>query len=77
MFRMVWDSSQTMPRQARRGAVGRTARAGRTREGIADPWTAVLRHAGRGPRPHLWIRPQSVYRAAAQSQAAAAAGARL
>ena len=45
--------------------------ASRAREGIAYLWTEVLGHAGRPLAPVLGIRPQNVYRAAAQGRAAA------
>ena len=51
--------------------------ASRAREGIAYLWTEVLGHPGRPLAPILGIRPQNVYRAAAQGQAAAAAWERL
>ena len=41
------------------------------------PWTEVLGHPGRPLAPILGIRPQNVYRAAAQGQAAAVAWKRL
>ncbi len=45
--------------------------ASRAREGIAYLWTEVLGHAARPLAPVLGIRPQNVYRAAAQGRAAA------
>ena len=53
-------------------AGGRTARVSRAREGIAYLWVTVLGHAGRPLAAPLGIRPQNVYRAAAQGAAAAA-----
>jgi len=53
-------------------AGGRTARVSRAREGIAYLWVTVLGHAGRPLAASLGIRPQNVYRAAAQGEAAAA-----
>jgi len=51
--------------------------ASRAREGIAYLWTTVLGHPGRPLAPVLGIRPQNVYRAAAEGQAAGAEWARL
>jgi REP element-mobilizing transposase RayT len=53
-------------------AGGRTARVSRAREGIAYLWVTVLGHAGRPLAAPLGVRPQNVYRAAAQGAAAAA-----
>jgi putative transposase len=58
-------------------AGGRTARASRARAGIAYLWVAVLGHPGRPLAPLLGVRPQNVYRAAAQGRAAAAEWERL
>ena len=51
--------------------------ASRAREGIAYLWTGVLVHPGRPLAPVLGIRPQNVYRAAAQGRTAAAAWERV
>jgi len=58
-------------------AGNRRPAASRAREGIAYLWTTVLGHPGRPLAPVLGIRPQNVYRAAAQGQAAAAQWERL
>jgi hypothetical protein len=58
-------------------AGGRTRRASRAREGIAYLWTTVLGHPGRPLGPVLGIRPQNVYRAASQGEAAATGWDRL
>ncbi len=58
-------------------AGNRRPAASRAREGIAYLWTTVLGHPGRPLAPVLGIRPQNVYRAAAQAQAAGAAWERL
>jgi hypothetical protein len=58
-------------------AGGRPRRASRARAGIASLWTDVLGHPGRPLAPLLGIRPQNVYRAAAQGRAAAAEWERL
>jgi hypothetical protein len=52
-------------------AGGRTARVSRAREGIAYLWVTMLGHAGRPLAAPLGIRPQNVYRAAAQGATAA------
>jgi REP element-mobilizing transposase RayT len=54
-------------------AGGRPRPASRARAGIAYLWTVVLGHPGRPLAPVLGIRPQNVYRAAAQGRAAAQA----
>ena len=59
------------------GAGGRTARVSRARAGIAYLWVTVLGHAGRPLAAPLGIRPQNVYRAAAQGAAAAATWQRI
>jgi hypothetical protein len=51
-------------------AGGRTAWVSRAREGIAYLWVTVLGHAGRPLAAPLGIRPQNVYRAAAEGAAA-------
>jgi hypothetical protein len=56
---------------------GRTARVRRAQEGIAYLWVTVLGHAGRPLAAALGIRPQNVYRAAAQGEAAAATSQRM
>jgi hypothetical protein len=56
--------------QAALVAGGRTARVSRAREGIAYLWLTVLGHAGRPLAAPLGVRPQNVYRAAAQGAAA-------
>ena len=53
-------------------AGNRRPAASRAREGIAYLWTEVLGHPGRPLAPILGIRPQNVYRAAAQGQATGA-----
>jgi len=58
-------------------AGGRTARVSRAREGIAYLWVTVLGHAARPLAAPLGIRPQNVYRAAAQGAAAAATWQRI
>ena len=58
-------------------AGGRTARISRARAGIAYLWVTVLGHAGRPLAVPLGIRPQNVYRAAAQGGAAAATWQRM
>jgi putative transposase len=58
-------------------AGGRTSQASRARAGIAYLWLTVLGHPGRPLAPVLGIRPQNVYRAAAQGRVAAAAWERL
>ena len=58
-------------------AGNRRPAASRAREGIAYLWTTVLGHPGHPLAPVLGIRPQNVYRAAAQAQAAGAAWERL
>jgi REP element-mobilizing transposase RayT len=55
----------------------RRPRASQARQGIAYLWTEVLGHPGRPLAPLLGIRPQNVYRAAAQGQAAATTWRRL
>ena len=50
-------------------AGNRRPAASRARKGIAYLWTTVLGHPGRPLAPVLGIRPQNVYRAAAQGQA--------
>jgi hypothetical protein len=54
-------------------AGGRIAQASRARAGIAYLWLTVLGHPGRPLAPVLGVRPQNVYRAAAQGRADAAA----
>ena len=56
---------------------GRTRPASRAREGIAYLWTTVLGYPGRPLAPLLGIRPQNVYRAAAQGRTEAAEWERL
>jgi putative transposase len=56
---------------------GRTRPMTRAREGIAYLWTTVLGHPGRPLAAVLGIRPQNVYRAAAQGRTAAAEWERL
>jgi REP element-mobilizing transposase RayT len=58
-------------------AGGRTPQASRARAGIAYLWLTVLGHPGRPLAPVLGVRPQNVYRAAAQGRAAAAVWERL
>ena len=58
-------------------AGNRRPAASRARAGIAYLWTTVLGHPGRPLAPVLGIRPQNVYRAAAQGQAAGAEWERL
>jgi putative transposase len=53
-------------------AGGRTRPVSRAREGIAYLWTTMLGHPGRPLAPVLGIRPQNVYRAAAQGRTTAA-----
>jgi len=58
-------------------AGGRTVQASQARAGIAYLWLTVLGHPGRPLAPVLGVRPQNVYRAAAQGRADAAAWDRL
>ncbi len=53
-------------------AGSRRPAASRARAGIAYLWTTVLGHPGRPLAPVLGVRPQNVYRAAAQGATAAA-----
>ena len=54
-------------------AGGRTPAGQSGRAGITYLWPTVLGHPGRSLVPVLGVRPQNVYRAAAQGRAAAAA----